>query len=481
MKTNNLIVSIILLNLLVLSCNQGTLQTTGKQTESDRELRFTVEFDSLIPSVPPGLRLSTFDVDATPPTGTQMTYDPVLNTWDLGQRAKGIVILGSDKPIILCSVDWICISNEGHDAFCQALADAAGTIPERVAVHTVHPHDAIWCDFSAEKILKDAKVDPGRYEGSFARRVIQRLANEVRKSLNNSQPVTHVGLGQAQVYNVASNRRILDSDGRIRPMRGSSCKDPVLRAEPEGVIDPMVSLVSFWNVDKPLAVLSYYACHPQSYYHTGIPNPDFPGIARFFRQLAVPDAIHVHFNGAGGNVAAGKYNDGSHENRLILAENLADGMKLAWKSTKREPLTAESVAWNVEPVTLLLASDLEKQKSMLPVAPDTLPNIDDAGKRAWVNRIETGKQIDLQCLSLGRARILHFPGELFVEYQLAAKAERKDLFVVMAAYGDCGPMYIGTSVAYEQGGYETSPASNVGPGTESVLMTAIHRLLASNP
>ena len=52
-------------------------------------------------------------------------------------------------------------------------------------------------------------------------------------------------------------------------------------------------------------------------------------VARFFRQLAVPAALHVHFNGAGGNIGAGKYNDGSHENRRILAERLAEGMRRA--------------------------------------------------------------------------------------------------------------------------------------------------------
>ena len=46
------------------------------------------------------------------------------------------------------------------------------------------------------------------------------------------------------------------------------------------------------------------------------------------------------------------------------------------------------------------------------------------------------------------ARILFAPGELFVEYQLAAKAMRPDLFVTMAAYGDYGPLYIGTEVSY---------------------------------
>jgi hypothetical protein len=70
------------------------------------------------------------------------------------------------------------------------------------------------------------------------------------------------------------------------------------------------------------------------------------------------------------------------------------------------------------------------------------------------------------------------PGELFVEYQLAAKAERPDSFVAMAAYGDYGPWYIGTAAAYEEGGYETEPrSSNVGPDAEAVLMGAIKKLM----
>ncbi len=76
------------------------------------------------------------------------------------------------------------------------------------------------------------------------------------------------------------------------------------------------------------------------------------------------------------------------------------------------------------------------------------------------------------------ARILYMPGELFVEYQLAAKAQRPDLFVAMAAYGDLGPGYIGTAMAYDKGGYEVSElASNVAPEVEGVLTQAIWNLL----
>ena len=41
-----------------------------------------------------------------------------------------------------------------------------------------------------------------------------------------------------------------------------------------------------------------------------------------------------------------------------------------------------------------------------------------AAKLAWLRRCQAGHKIDVSCLSLGKARLLHLPGELFVEYQL---------------------------------------------------------------
>src|SRR5205823_7329220 len=311
-------------------------------------------------ALPSTLQITTFDVDATPPIGSLMADDPVTNRWELGLRARGIVLLGAGEPIVLCAVDWIGIANEGHDAFQSALARAAGTSPRRVAVHTLHQHDAPDCDFSAERILEEAGHDPGQFDGRFQRQVIADLATAVGQSLPRAQPLTHLGLGEARVEKVASNRRILGPDGKVRATRWTATPDAKIRSEPEGTIDPIVSLVSFWNGERPVAVLSYYATHPQSYYRTGIPNPDFPGIARFFRQLNVPAALHIHFNGAGGNIGAGKYNDGSPENRRLLAERLADGMRRAWEGSTREPLSSKMVGWAVKPVALPMAKDLDE-------------------------------------------------------------------------------------------------------------------------
>jgi hypothetical protein len=235
-------------------------------------------------------------------------------------------------------------------------------------------------------------------------------------------------------------------------------------------------LVSFWNADQPLAVLSYYANHPQSYYRLGVANPDYPGVARFMRQLAVPQALHVHFNGAGGNLTAGKYNDGSRENRGKLAERLADGMKRAWEATVKDPLTADDIAWRFMPVDLPLAKSVETIPAEMKTAEmGFLTN--NLFKWVWLRRVQGGRRIELSCLSVGRARILHMPGELFVEYQLAAKKMRPDLFVAMAAYGDYAPGYICTDKAYQEGGYEAGMASAVTPGSEAILMEAMRKLL----
>ncbi|WP_298651280.1 twin-arginine translocation signal domain-containing protein [uncultured Proteiniphilum sp.] len=420
------------------------------------------------------LKIGVFDVDATPPVGSQLTYDRMINSSDLGLRAKGIVLTGAGAPIILCAIDWIGISNESQDIFKQSLAVAAGTTPERVAVHTVHQHDAPICDFTAERLLKENNLPVGCFDGSFARILIKNIQEAIINAGKVLQPVTDIGLGKAPVYEVASNRRVDMVDGKIKTMRGSACNDSLLRDKPEGLIDPDVSLISFWNKDKPLAVLSFYATHPQSYYRTGIANPDFPGIARFLRQLAVPDALHVHFNGAGGNIAAGKYNDGSHENRFLLAEKMADGMERAWHNIRKYPVSAKNVRWTTEPILLPAnPSTAEIEKNMATGNGPYLAN--NMGRLGWYKRVLEGKTIDIGCLTVNEAQIFFMPGELFVEYQLAAKAMAPDKFVTMAAYGDYGPFYIGTKEAYGEGGYEIL-SSPVTEDAEIIILNAIQSL-----
>jgi len=422
-----------------------------------------------------------FDCDATPPAGSALTYDPMKEAGVLTLRSRGIVLAGSGQPIVLCAVDWIGIANAGHDAFRDALAEAAGTTRERVAIHCLHQHDAPICDFSSGKILEAHGLGPLIFDEVITRPAIARTATALKAAVTSARPVTHVGYGQARVEQVASSRRIMGPDGKVRAVRYTSCADAALRAEPEGVIDPIASVVSLWNEDVPLVALTYYATHPQSYYRTGIANPDFPGIARLLRDQAVPGLLHVHFNGAGGNIGAGKYNDGSHANRPILAARLAKGLEAAWNSTRKTPVNTADVRWSIESVALPPSANLDEAALETQVS-GSAPKVDSilgaAMQLAWLRRCKSGHRIDVAALHLGDVTILHLPGELFVEYQLAAKAMQPHRHIVMAAYGDYGPGYIGTAKSYPEGGYETQPNSSfVAPEVEPVLMGAIERLL----
>lgn len=424
--------------------------------------------------------VATFDVDATPPVGFMMAYDRVRRVDELGLRARGIVLLGTGEPIVLCAIDWIGIGNQSQDVFRERIAAAAGTTPSRVAVHTLHQHDAPRCDFGAEFLLNQVGAsDLGAHDGSFARRVIDRLAKAIKMAIGEAKPVTHAGFGQAEVKDIASNRRIQDESGQVVATRYTATRDAKLRALPDGIIDPMVRTLAFFNDQEVVAVLSYYACHPQSYYRTGIPSPDFPGIARFIRGQNKPGPLYVHFNGAGGNIGAGKYNDGSTDNRLVLAGRLAEGMKRSFESIEKFKVNSGDIDWDIESVALPVAEHLDRQE--LQESIEQFNGKDYWGspdKLAWVLRCENGHQIDIGCLSVGDVRVLHMPGELFVEYQLEASAMRPDLQVAMAAYGDYGPGYIGTADAYGQGGYETNQrASNVSPDVERVLKAAMKVLL----
>ena len=428
------------------------------------------------------LRVALFQVDATPPLGSPLCEGavPPAHRIEDPLSCRGIVFLSAAKPIVVCAVDWVGIGNDGHDAWRAALAEAAGTSPERVAVHCLHQHDAPGYDLSAEALMA-GQGRPGKgFDPAFGQSVIDRAARALQAAIPAAKPVTHLGAGKAEVKEVASNRRVLGADGRVRHVRWSSMPDPKVRAAPEGIIDPMVRVVSLWNGDQAVAVLSYYATHPQSYYAKGGVSCDFVGIARRLREEAQPGVFFIHFNGAAGNVTAGKYNDGSPPNRPALAHRLADGMAaaLADSAAHKTPITAGDLAWHVRPVALPVSPQLAEDDLAKAFAND--PRFRLAGNLAWVRRRRQGRTIDLAELQLGPARILHLPGELFVEYQLFAQRLRPDLFVAMAAYGDYGPGYIGTRLAYSQGGYETGPPSRVAPEVEAVLVAALRDLLEAN-
>ncbi|MCB1275035.1 MAG: hypothetical protein KDL09_00575, partial [Prosthecobacter sp.] len=207
-------------------------------------------FASIVSLTAAELRIATFKADATPPLGSPLCNGAVKPVKEIVTplTARGVVLLGAGDPIVLCAFDWVGIGNEGHDAYRETLAKAAGTSMDRVTVHTLHQHDAPGSDLATERLLAEHGLGGKFSNAELDREVMQRLTAAVQDSLPKAQTVTQIGLGAGKVEHVASNRRILGPLGKVILQRQSSGgKNPAAREAPEGTIDPLVRLISFWN------------------------------------------------------------------------------------------------------------------------------------------------------------------------------------------------------------------------------------------
>jgi len=429
--------------------------------------------------------LARFEVNATPPTGHSLCggwIKPVVGVDD-PLSLRGVVLLGAGLPIVLAALDWTGVMDESHRLWTEALAEAAHTTPDRVALHCVHQHNAPFIDLEGNKLLKAANASPLLYDEAFVADLVRRSADAVRASLTPAVPVTHVRAGKAEVKQVACNRRVIGPNGKIKFTRTSATKDPAARAEPDGTIDPVLRSVSFFHRDKPVARLYYYTTHPMSYYGDGRVSSDFVGIARSRRDADEPGVLHVYFTGAAGNVTAGKYNDGSHPMRAVLADRIHAGMVAADGDADQHVDALDSARWVTAPFTFGPRSDLDldKLKAIVSDPKQTIVNRNrEAMACGWLMRVASKRPILLSRLDLGgAATLLHLPAETFVEYQLDAQRSVPRTFLATAAYGDGGPWYIPLKRSFGEGGYEPSVAL-VSEDSEPAYRRAIEDLLRPN-
>src|SRR5713226_28887 len=208
--------------------------------------------------------LAVFSADVTPPIGHPCMgggISPVKKIDD-PLFAHGFVLLGAGKPIVVVAIDWCEIRNDAYERWRTVLAEAAKTAKERVLVTALHQHDAPIADLEAQRLLESIKAKGKICMLDFHEKAVQRVAKALQQSLKAPTKITHFGIGQAKVEKVASNRRYLGPDGLPRHNRMSATRDPDIRAGEEGVIDPWLKTLSFWDGERPVLALSAYATHP---------------------------------------------------------------------------------------------------------------------------------------------------------------------------------------------------------------------------
>lgn len=429
-----------------------------------------------------GVSIAPFRFDVTPPLGHSLLggWIPPAQAIDDALEAIGFVLTGAGAPIVICAVDWAGIMNDAHVAWRTALAEAAGTSPDRVAVQCVHPHNTPFvCPIARAAAAKYPEL-PAMFDPAFHDDCLARGAAALRQALGRARRVTHVAHGEATVSGVASNRRVArDPAGRVTAMRRSFCTDPVLAAMPDGTIDPTLQTVSFYADDGSRVVAChYYATHPMSFYEDGRVSSDFCGLARKARQAEDPECTHLYFTGCAGDISAGKYNDGSPEARVTLTQRMLRAIRESESALKPELI--ERVTWATEavlPPPTPSPSAAELEAAIANPDGSLVSRLLPAFRLGWLRRSERGLPFILSRLRVNELSLLHLPGEMFIAYQLRARAMRPGQPVAVAAYGDDGLWYVPTQDEYPAGGYEVSVAFSAAE-VDGLMTGAIRRLLA---
>ena len=156
-------------------------------------------------------------------------------------------------------------------------------------------------------------------------------------------------------------------------------------------------------------------------------------------------------------MTAGKYNDGAHENRAVLAERLYQGMVAAWDNTEKTPLESASFRSSMVKVPPRQSKGFTREDlvAVLSKQGTSTQHGMAAIGLSWLERAEReggSGIIDLPLIDFndGRAQLLLLPGEIYVEYQLFSQTVRPDSFVMTVGYGQSAPGYIPTQLHWDE-------------------------------
>jgi len=445
--------------------------------------------------------IGTFCADVTPPAGHSLCGGLVPAA--VGVRdplsARGFIISCREAPIVMVVFDWCELRNSAYHRMRQIIADKIGTSPDRVLVSTVHQHDSPMFDLYAEELLRKRGIMGLLCDPVYFDHTVHRVADAAKDAMHKLIPLTEIRIGEAIVEKVASNRRIPGNGVHLKAWRPSSlpcCSE--LMDEHEGLIDPYLKLLLLKSGNDIVVALNIYATHPISYYRTGMISADFCGDARRFMEAEHPETLVMYANGCGGNIAPGKYNNGTEVCRQAMSRKLSTAMRAAWNSAKG--VSFDSISFRVSSIDFgkylpecFESRIFEREISRLPACADRafmerMRNEDPhrylrywnaVSGLSWLKNIEEYGPCKITSLEIGNVAFVMLPGEAFIQYQLASQSLRPDAFVMVSAYGDCGMGYIPVDSSWGEGGYEETE-SYVSCGIESPLINAIAEVLQAS-
>lgn len=384
----------------------------------------------------------------------------------------------------LTRLAWVVVDNVGvpREVFDEAkrlVRDETGLPFANMMMSATHTHRGVSARGSA------AMTGGGPFD-DYQRFLIRRIADGVRRAINNLEPA-RIGWGAGQVPQHVHNRRwklkegvtvVNPFGGRDRAVNNPGAKQRDLVLEPAGPVNPEVYFVSVQSPGgRPIALLANYWLHyvgPGSVPQDHLSADYFGAFCDRIQELLGADRQDPPFvgllaNGPCGDVGstnraanappAPRY--GPYEKIRKVADDVAQEVLRVHRTTKHHDwVELKAVAEELElkmrrPTPELVAWAQGVLARPANVSPIHVREVTYARRTLAAREWPETVSIVLQTFRIGGLGVAAIPFEVFAEtgLEIKAKSPFKDTFTIELANGSYA--YLPTPEQHELGSYET--------------------------
>lgn len=418
----------------------------------------------------------------TPPLG-----GPIIGGWNSPPathihdelHAKCLVLDDGTTRLAFVICDNLGIGREVYDKARQIIQDKTGIPPDNVMMAATHTHSSV----SARGANR---LDPGEELTDYQQFLVMRIADGVRRAVNNLEPA-RIGWGAASEPTQVFNRRYLMKPGVPTPNPFGGTDKAVMnpgRGNPgiskaAGPTDPEIAFLSVQSAGgRPIALLANYSLHYVGGGRAGAISADYFGMfsARIEELLGADDTdppfVGILSNGSSGDINNINWLQKSqekfapYEKMRQVAELVAQAVHTAHRQVEFHDWVRLGAIRKEQ--TLAVRKPTEQQ---MDYAHKILDKPDDAKPyhqhekvyaRRTIQMNESPDEVSvvLQTFRIGDLGVCAIPFEVFVEIglELKAKSPFEQTFTISHANGTYG--YLPTVEQHKLGGYETWLGTN---------------------
>ncbi|MBN2314042.1 MAG: neutral/alkaline non-lysosomal ceramidase N-terminal domain-containing protein [Sedimentisphaerales bacterium] len=393
--------------------------------------------------------------------------------------ARCLVLDDGRTKLVFVMVDSLGMSRDVFDAAKRIIHEKTGIPVENMLMAATHTHSSI----SARSPRNAQSAESFSNYQDF---VIRRIADGVRRALNNLEPA-RIGWGRTEEPTQVFNRRYYMKPGTPTPNPFGGTDKAVMnpgRGNPNilkaaGPTDPEIVFFSVQSKDgRPIALLANYSLHYVGPSAGPVISADYFGVfSDLIQQMLNADRLNPPFVGMLSNGTSGDINNipwlKKPDKRWSPYEKMTQVATLVAEAVYRAHQRIEFHDWmeldaRQKELELAVRKPTEEQ---LAYARKILDKPEDAPKyhrheRVYANRVlDLDKSPDaisvvLQAFRIGDLSICAIPFEVFVEIglELKQKSPFSRIFTISHANGSSG--YLPTFAQHELGGYETWLGTN---------------------